>query len=183
MKIWKKFSLLIFSILLLISVSELILLQQAQNTLKNQIGEGTLFIAKKTLDEIVHTVNMNIDQIQSFSQGIHLGSTTKKSNEAFESLQDRDAYIKKIDEDWVRDIENPSISSILNNPLSQSFKDYIHYYQAKYGDSTFNELFATNIFGAIIGASPKTSDYYQADEDWFQNTINTKDGWVDDVER
>jgi hypothetical protein len=167
MQIWKKFTLLTFSILILISTSELILLQQAQNTLKKQIGEGTLFIAKKTLDEIVHTVNMSIDQIQSFSQGIHLGSTTKKSNEAFESLQGRDAYIKKIDEDWVGDVKNQSISEILSNPLSQSFKDYIDYYQGKYGNSTFNELFATNIFGAIIGASQKTSDYNQADEDWF----------------
>jgi len=182
MKIWKKFSLLIFSILLLISASELILLQQAQNTLKKQIGEGTLFIAKKTLDEIVYTVNFSIDQIQSFSQGIRLWSTAKKSNDSFDSLQNRETHIKKIDEDWVRNVNNPSVSAILNNSLSQSFKDYIQYYKSKYGGATFNELFATNIFGTIIGATPKTSDYYQADEDWFTKTIHTKNGWVDNVE-
>ena len=182
MKIWQKFSLLIIGIMFLISLSEFVLLKKTQNALQNQIGEETLLMARKTLNTILLEVNSSVDKVQAFSQGTQIWAFAKKSNDAFKVMKDREAYIKKIDRDWMQENENPAISSILNNSLSKLFKNYMDYYNKKYGYSNFNELFATNRFGVVIGAAPRTSDYYQADEDWFQKTAETKKGWIDEVE-
>lgn len=179
MKIWGKFSCLIISILLLISVSEFILLKKTQNALQNQIGGETLLTARKTLGTILHKINSNLDHAQAFSQGIGLQTITQKSNDEFAGMQSRGAYIKKIDEAWIAGIDNPTVSSILANPLSIAFRDYAEYYNRKYGYLIFSELFATNNLGVVIGAYPRTSDYYQADEEWFQKTIESADGWID----
>ena len=182
MKIWQKFFLLIVSILLLITTSEFILLKRTQNTLQKQIGEETLFMARKTLDIIIHKINSSIDEIQAFSQGIRIWDMAKISNKNYEKIQNREEYIKNIDDDWKLKNKNTTISSILNNSLSKSFKNYIDYYDNKYGYPIYNELFATNSFGVIIGAAPRTSDFYQADENWYQKTLKTKNGWIDEVE-
>ena len=40
------------------------------------------------------------------------------------------------------------------------------------------ELFITDVYGGLVGTTNRTSDYYQADEDWWQAAYNNGDGAV-----
>ena len=54
------------------------------------------------------------------------------------------------------------------------------YYDKKYGYKMISEIFVTNQYGALIAQTNRASDYYQADEYWWQQA--KKDGlFVDDM--
>ncbi len=54
------------------------------------------------------------------------------------------------------------LQTILNNRLSQRWKA-VHDQQSR-----FSEVIVTDITGRLIAATDKTSDYFQADEDWWK---------------
>ena len=48
------------------------------------------------------------------------------------------------------------------------YAEKIGFYKTKYGYGIYGEMFVTNKYGANVGQTQKTSDYYQADEEWWQ---------------
>ena len=182
MKIWQRFTLLMVVVVSIICLSEYFLLQSARDALKKQIGRQTLQMGRKTLNGVLSQLNSALDQIRAFSNALRLQSITKLSNAAFENRSDLKAYIHRVDRDWIKGLQTPEIDSVLQNELSTAFRKYIEYYQTRYGYPVFSELFATNRFGMVIGASPRTSDFMQADEEWFRSTVSSKSGWLDAVE-
>ncbi len=182
MKIWQRFTILIVILISIICLSEFLLLQATRDTLKNQIGNETLHIAKKTLGIMLAQLNSRIDQVRAFTSSLGLEGKSRDSNVRFEKMPDRASYIQRVDEDWIKGRKTAEIEAVLNSDLSRSFRSYLEYYRTEYGFPLFNELFATNRYGAVTGAEPRTSDFFQADEEWFQNTLKSKTGWVDAVE-
>ena len=70
---------------------------------------------------------------------------------------------------------------LVQSKISRDLREKIEFYEEKYNFSLFGEIFVTNKYGANIGQTGRTSDYYQADEEWWQN--GKKDGlYVCDVE-
>jgi|GEM_PF-6190638 len=67
---------------------------------------------------------------------------------------------------------NKILQDILQNEISLRLKSIV----AK--NSYFDEIFLTDHYGTIIAASNKTSDYFQADEDFFQHVITYGAGSV-----
>ncbi|GAF68386.1 unnamed protein product, partial [marine sediment metagenome] len=75
----------------------------------------------------------------------------------------------------------PFIKELINNKLSERLKIRTDFYKEKYKHSVFSEIFVTNKYGANIAQTGKTTDYYQADEKWWQ--MAKEDGlYVEDVE-
>jgi len=57
-----------------------------------------------------------------------------------------------------------------NNPFSDRLREsFIEFSEKKYGYQNYAEVFVTNKYGANVGQTGKTTDYYQADEKWWQN--------------
>ncbi|MDA3792403.1 MAG: PAS domain S-box protein, partial [Elusimicrobia bacterium] len=74
-----------------------------------------------------------------------------------------------------KEVITPFMNRIINNKLSQRLLKRIKFYEDKYGYKIFGEVFITNKYGANIGQTGRTSDYYQADEEWWQ--VAKKDGF------
>ena len=55
------------------------------------------------------------------------------------------------------------MTEILGNPLSRNWQTI----QAR--QPRFSEVMITDAFGRLVAATNKTSDYYQADEQWWQD--------------
>ncbi|MBU0530413.1 MAG: HAMP domain-containing protein, partial [Nanoarchaeota archaeon] len=73
------------------------------------------------------------------------------------------------------------MQEILDNELSNELKEKIEFYEETYGYKLYGEIFVTNKYGANVAQTGKTSDYYQADEEWWQ--IAKRDGfYMRDVE-
>ena len=65
---------------------------------------------------------------------------------------------------------------LVNNDLSDELrKKFIFYWKMKYGYRFYEEIFATNKYGANVAQTQRTTDYYQADEQWWQ--IAKKEGF------
>jgi signal transduction histidine kinase len=78
--------------------------------------------------------------------------------------------IVQIDAKWALTSENdPLIKQYLNNRLSQRLK------LLEDDDSRLAEIFITDKYGGLIAASRKTSDFYQADEEWWQKAVEHQD--------
>ncbi len=87
------------------------------------------------------------------------------------------AEIQALDEQWqAADAENndnlPIIDGVINDPTAVELRKYRNAYPENV------EIFVTDSYGANISATNRTSDYYQADERWWQAAFNDGRGAV-----
>jgi len=88
------------------------------------------------------------------------------------------SQIQTLDAQWVAASDADALiqrvisSDPAVNPVTFQLKDYL----AAFPDLT--EIFVTDRYGATIGASARLSDYYQADEDWWQAAWNDGEGAI-----
>jgi twitching motility protein PilJ len=101
--------------------------------------------------------------------------TARSSNESYTgSDADIVANILALDAEWQAAPAQgiPLIEQTLNNEVSEELVSFIQL------APEHSELFVTDGLGAVIGASGRTSDYYQADEEWWQAGWNNGEGAV-----
>ncbi|MBN1121067.1 MAG: PAS domain-containing protein [Anaerolineae bacterium] len=98
-----------------------------------------------------------------------------EQNTAYEGTQQEIIdSILDLDAEWRNqpDESNALIASILNNDLSDQLEEFIEQNPAHL------EVFITDRYGATIASTGVLSDYYQADEDWWQAAWNDGAGGV-----
>jgi len=83
------------------------------------------------------------------------------------------AQIQALDKQWVaaRD-DDPLIQDRLRNQMAAELRKY----RSAFPDNV--EIFVTDKYGANVAVSNRTSDYYQADERWWQVAWNNGQGAV-----
>jgi len=185
MKIGQKLILGFVVVPLLIGVVGYISVNTSQKVLQKSIGESSVRLAQETLDAIDRIIYRRIEIWESYDYANpKLSETIKASNQEFEKLDNIQTYINKKDKEWTSAPKKgitPFMQELINNKSSQRLKKRIDFYEKKYGYKIFGEVFVTNKYGANIVQSGKTSDYYQADEEWWQ--VAKKDGfYIRDVE-
>ena len=83
------------------------------------------------------------------------------------------AELEEVDQIWRNAADDhPLIVSALNNNLAANLYSF---------HDTFPEhveVFVTDKFGALIATNNRTSDYYQADEAWWQEAYNEGEGGI-----
>ncbi len=88
-------------------------------------------------------------------------------------------YLLDMDKKWVKaEAGDPLIMEHLRGKSAERLKRYTLL------DKTISEIFITDKFGGLVAASDKTSDFYQADEAWWQEAYNGGSGdiYVGNVE-
>jgi methyl-accepting chemotaxis protein len=81
------------------------------------------------------------------------------------------AGIETRDQQWqAAGASDPLIQEILNNPISSELREF----RDTFPDHV--EVLATDKYGALVAASNRTSDYNQADEDWWKAAYNNGKG-------
>lgn len=87
--------------------------------------------------------------------------------------------IMKIDKKW-RETEGVDlfIVSLITNELAERLKE------SQKTHKNLVEIFMTDQRGNLIAATNKTTDFYQADEEWWQKTFQSQNpnGWWGEVE-
>ena len=184
-KLRTKFLLLFGLIVILFGSMALYSLSQGQKYLVESVGRGSVFLVDEMLKRISQSIYLNIEKLQTHSGHLVMHRAILKSNQEFEKLADIKAYLDQRDKEWVKapkDGITPFMQELINQDLSKHFRrEFIEFYQNKYGYKTIIEVFVTNKYGANIAQGSKTSDYRQDDEDWWQITKN-KGFYVSPVE-
>lgn len=78
-----------------------------------------------------------------------------------------EAFLQEAEKEWVAGNEKvPAIQKILQNPFSLELEKLVGV------DPRIEEIFLTDRYGGLVAASGKTSDFYQADENWWQRAYS-----------
>lgn len=185
MRIGQKLVLGFISVALLVAIVGYISVDSSQEALQKSTGQEALSLAI----EILKNIDSNVyNRIERWKSHIHtnpiLKQTVLSSNENFEKLNNIQEYINKREQEWVsvpKEVITAFMEGLINNTLSQQLRKRVDFYKQEYDYKVVGEVFVTNKYGANIAQTAKTTDYYQADEQWWQAA--KKDGfYINDVE-
>ena len=103
-----------------------------------------------------------------------LGAVNARNDSYTGSEQEILAGVLALDKEWqdAPEAGNALIRQILNNETARELGSYM---QASPGHI---EVFVTDRYGATVAASDRLSDYYQADEGWWQAAWNEGQGAI-----
>jgi len=157
-----------------------------QRRLQESTGENSMFLAGEMAARIEEEIHHKIEQLQFYAESPLLQDAVLRSNQESEALVDLEEYIRQRDEEWTsapEDEMNPFMREVLDNDLSNALRrHFIEFYEDKYGHAIFSEVFVTNKYGMVVASTGRTSDYLQADEEWYQGAAAGEGLWIGDIE-
>jgi len=143
----------------------------AQNDLKESIGQGAVVLGQETLDKIDITIYGYIDRWRAYLYNAETKELLAELDRDFKKNADTPDYIQQKNQEWISagaDEITPFMKGLIENDLSFKLRERVAYYEEKEGHSVFSEVFVTNAEGVNLAQTGKTTDYYQADEEWWQ---------------
>lgn len=180
MKIGHKLTLGFVGSTLLIAVFGYVCLHTNQTALEESIGKSASDMSEQILNKISRNISRRIEQVQVYATDELAKKCIALSNAQFDNMPDPNSYIAQIDRDWTNGVDLPIIKELTSNELAKELQEQQKFYQNRYGYSLLGEIFVTNRFGVNVAQTNRTTDYYQADEEWWQ--VAQKDGlFVSDV--
>jgi signal transduction histidine kinase len=164
----------IMIIIILFGVVGVISVYQSKQILTDIIGENASISVVESMDKIEIATLDRLEEWQHFTDDETLKNNLLLSNKIFLNIGTDEeilSYIQEINDKWINATYNdnfPFVLELVNNNLSKKLLDKIYFHNSKYNFSLFGEVFLTNKYGAVIALTNKTTDYYQADENWWQ---------------
>jgi len=185
MKIIHKLILGFLAVIFLIWVVGYVAVTKSQNTLQKSIGEYSVLLTQEILDEIDKGIYNIIEGLQIYSRNSILQKAIVKSNQEFAELDNIQEYIDEKDKEWIsapkREL-TPFMQDKISNVLAKKLKERKEFYKEKYGFAVLGEIYVTNKYGVIISSTGRTSDYLQADEEWYREAVKEKNFWAGNFE-
>ena len=175
-------------ILLLLSlagvfVGSFVFFTSARSIMRETIGTHNAQLVAHAVDDIDQSIYRRIEDWKGYSNGAVTQVTVSESNKEFEALEDVQKYIDEQDREWsgaTSETVTPFMKGLMSNSLSARLREKIWLLEDLAGYKVYGEVFATNKYGAVVAMSGKTSDYYQADEGWWQEA-KEKGVYIEDV--
>jgi PAS domain S-box-containing protein len=181
MKIGHKLTLGFVGLTLLMAGLGYVCFQTSQTALEESIGKSASDLSEQILDKINRNIARRIEEVQVYTTDELIKEYIARSNAQFENMSDPKSYIAQIDREWVSGADLSIIKELTSNELAKELQEKQKFYQNRYGYPLLGEIFVTNRFGANVAQTNRTTDYYQADEKWWQAA--RKDGlFVSDVD-
>lgn len=143
----------------------------AEEVMKKTIGKSSVSLAQETMDKIDKTIYSRIEEWQLYMSFSAMRQAINESNKEFNEISNIQSYVQEKDKEWISAPKHkitPFMDLLINNDLSSELKNKIKFYNERYGYNVVAEVFITNKHGANLIQTNKTSDYYQADELWWQ---------------
>ncbi|MBN1984320.1 MAG: hypothetical protein JW795_22540 [Chitinivibrionales bacterium] len=114
-------------------------------------------------------ITTHINKIKEFVQSPIIIESVNEQNKRGTSLE----MIKKTDTDWIEHKNDDLATQLQNNKTGALLKKLI------FDNSTlYVESFLCDNQGAVVGEYPRTTDYWQGDEDKFIKSYNNGNGVV-----
>jgi HAMP domain-containing protein len=149
---------------------------QSRNAIINSIGASRVELAQEILNRIELDIYTRMSDLRASAELPSLLAPIIEKNSELDqySAVERDALISEKDFEWVRAVEDrvttEFMKGIVNSELSRDLKQqFVVSLQDEYGYRVFEEVIATDKYGGTVAATNITSDYYQADEEWWQH--------------
>lgn len=134
-----------------------------RNQLTEQTGLALKSLATSKAQEIVNLLDRELAGLRVLSLNKFIQDNVEAASEASDGDLQR---IEAIDAQWrLAQANDPIIQGVVNGELAGELREY----QSAFSDQV--EIFITDKYGANLAATNRTSDYYQADEEWWQVAV------------
>ncbi|UCH80271.1 MAG: PAS domain S-box protein [Nitrospiraceae bacterium] len=184
MKLFHKIILGFFAVLIMGFATGFLAVDYSKKLMQKTFIASTESMALKVLDEIEREIDYKIELLQGYSRSLTLQKTVESSNREFSKLDNVNEYLTSVDDNW-ESASSGNISDVIlgleSNSLALELKEKQNFYKDSQGYNVFGEIFVTNVYGANVAQTGKTSDYKQSDEEWWQ-IARDKGVYVGDIE-
>ncbi len=156
----------------------------SQTAMEQSIGKCSVVISSEILHEIDRAVYNRIEQIESMCSQSQFRRFVNQSNRHYAGKSAPDDFIHEQDTKWMslpKDTVSTFMNELMNNELAETLNHHLSFYKHKNGYNVFSEMFVTNRYGVNVAMTNKTSDFYQADEHWWQQA-KVKGVYVSDIQ-
>jgi PAS domain S-box-containing protein len=135
------------------------------------IGRRQKQVALIFSEFIAHQIDHQVGDIRTFIGSPWWRDAVKEANFVYENWEPKAIreHMARMDEQWVAMADSP-LQEWLDSRMGQRLKILAAQ------DETVAEIFLTDQYGGLVAASGKTSDFYQADEKWWQHAYNNGKG-------
>jgi signal transduction histidine kinase len=119
------------------------------------------------------SIKLELQHVRSYSNSPLWKKQILDTNAKLEAMTpaSRAAFIREMDRKWPGiGNDDPAMKEYLDNYVAIRLKALSE------DEGNMGEVFITDRFGGLVAASSKTSDYFQADEDWWQKVYNGGNG-------
>ena len=184
MNLKRKIILPLILILFLIIILGMTSTRMVQNKLGHLIGSHSAIIAEEFLNSLNRFLSYKATDLEAFTQSADIIDLLQSSNNEFEQYGNIDQIISTREKEWAKTNNSFLQNQLMNNTLANHLKHQVvrsEAYQNLYGTPLFTEAFITNQYGATIAMTNRTSDYFQADEDWWKKA-KENDLFIDDIQ-
>ena len=167
-----------------ISIAGLYSLTHSQASLEKMIGAHFRTIAEHASAEIWQFIHDRVTSVGALAFDPVIQDAAKAANRAYQGIGEQAAAsrIEQTEKAWNTPAANAMVERILSSPASRLLRRYRDL------DRRFLRITVTDEKGAVIAATHKSLDYYQADEEFWQaiyaqgrGAINLTDILYDDV--
>ncbi|MCF8720930.1 hybrid sensor histidine kinase/response regulator [Nitrospina gracilis] len=176
MSLKQKVNLCIIIVCIIFGLSFFFFILRFETVLQTRIGSELHDLTEGAMDAIDRSLFLRIEEVELQLLDMSTDRLFEQSNQKYASMSDREGFITKVNEAWENGLDTPEIRSILLNPLSREFENKIQFLNNKFKFYVFSEIFAVNRYGVVMGAYPRTADFYQADEAWYQRAVQSQSG-------
>ena len=153
--------------LLPLGVGSIILLNSARDNHQDEIARLLSSLADSAQMALNNYLQNQIVEVAAIATVPEVRDQVFRSNPS-----EVTAAQEQIESDWdqLDANESPLLVSILQNPASRFLRDFAAVAPA------LREIFVTDVHGRVVAATNKTSDYFQADERWWQHAYRQGTG-------
>ena len=141
--------------------------------LQDSIGTNSARMAHELLERVEDAVDARLEAIQKVAAYVSTHTLLIQSNHDFSQWVDVSEQILARDRQWqaVPDGNTTDfLESLTHNELADDLRVLLQgsVHGAEGRSASFAEVFLTNRYGANAAQTNRTSDYFQADERWWQ---------------
>ncbi|MFA5146848.1 MAG: ATP-binding protein [Candidatus Omnitrophota bacterium] len=149
--------------------------------MRNTVGDDHEKMAAILASGIGDIIEHRVETMEGYASDIVWVNAADEKNLMYRDMDTETMrrYFSDMDIKWTDGSpEDPLVKDILDNGVSEELKAITE------KDRTVAEIFITDARGGLVAASEKTSDFYQADERWWQKAYNGGRGdmFLGDVE-
>lgn len=164
----------LISVIVLLTVNYLTNVRETNKTAGSQLLVLGDEVVLRAADQVMNEVKI----LETFAGSPSLVSEVVQANLERANLTDKD--IEELDQAWKDDLPSiaEEVSSVTNNAITKYLKDFIKQNPQEV------EVFVTDIKGLNVAMTDRTSDFWQADEGWWQSAYAEGKGsaYIADVE-
>ncbi len=176
---------LVFLVMTLLAVGIIALLniRSTSAALTTQVGEGLAGLAGSEAHKIEAVMTEHVEAMQAFTPDSAMQAAIAAQNATYSGGTEAIlAELTKLDEQWIATSDDDALiqKRVPSEQAEELGDESLATELAQITEIIpgFSEVFVTDRYGGLVAASERTSDYYQADEDWWQAAYNNGQGTV-----